>query len=636
MSKPITWRTVGSNVAAPNLGAVSDILGQSQQDFNQAFNSLDNLFARRQQIETGNQENQVRLNTDDFEAQLRSRFQTPEQLQAAQQSGELDALRQQYGQYGLDTERTDAAAIDGLVSSMQSRQLNQFNYDEQVRNQEMNPLMQEYLAEANSWNPDMGLADRANAQQDMAARIFADLNLDAKARNALLSQLGVLRNNQDEGFISRQNYFRSEEDRRKAKEADQILIDDSKNRLESQRSFDETQAQYTQQLADTLGIGVNDLGDRELVQQRLNEASPEAVEKFNRIRQEQLSMADPRNLEGDGNRALFERLVPLVGLEEAVRLTQLADEQVFGLESPTARGREQELRIRNNYETEVARNSYYKDEQMGQSPAEITATLSEQLANDERFREQWWGNRDSAFRFINAAASGQYAINGKDPVPIPTEYIRAALFQMEPGFINDRTAIEAIEAVVGNADLGKELEDYQRAKQNRDSKLNSLRVREMGRLPGNEFQNIVRGLDFQRQELVPQQTEENESAPVTEPVQETRQAVQTPMVDQRIGFLGVDRAAQAQMQERQNRQAERARLQQTLRNVVDQQSNSEQINKWVDQLSRTRRASDKQEISRQLLRSLPDIVFANANEAEQLADVPRVLLDAELRRRGMK
>lgn len=117
MASPITWR----NVNGPDLTGAAAILGRSQDNFQNMFSGLQNVMDTARNTQIANQENQVNLNTDRFEQMLRERYRSPEELQAARQSGELDALRQQFGEYGLDTERTGAEAIDTLVTGLQSR-----------------------------------------------------------------------------------------------------------------------------------------------------------------------------------------------------------------------------------------------------------------------------------------------------------------------------------------------------------------------------------------------------------------------------------------------------------------------------------------------------------------------------------
>lgn len=121
MSKPITWRNVGTEVQAPRLDVVSNILGQAQQGLDKAFTGAGNLINDFQGIQEANQKNQVNLNTEQFLNTLNARFRDPNALAQAQQSGELDALRQQFGQYGLDTTKTNAAAIDTLVGEQRTR-----------------------------------------------------------------------------------------------------------------------------------------------------------------------------------------------------------------------------------------------------------------------------------------------------------------------------------------------------------------------------------------------------------------------------------------------------------------------------------------------------------------------------------
>lgn len=146
MSKPITWR----NVNGPDLRSGAAILGQAQQSFDKAFSGAQGVISDWQGIQEGNQENQVRLNTEDFLNTINRRFQDPAALEQAQQSGELDALRQQFGQYGLDTAQTNVAAIDSLVGERRTqRQADQEYSDFETRlgNRDSQNLHAQYLAD---------------------------------------------------------------------------------------------------------------------------------------------------------------------------------------------------------------------------------------------------------------------------------------------------------------------------------------------------------------------------------------------------------------------------------------------------------------------------------------------------------
>jgi len=117
MATPITWR----NVTAPDFSGASRMIETARSSLNDAFKGADGLITDFQGIQQGNQEARVNNNTEQFLATLQKRYQDPEALRQAQASGEIDALRQQFGQYGLNTEKTGMEAVNTLVSGLQSR-----------------------------------------------------------------------------------------------------------------------------------------------------------------------------------------------------------------------------------------------------------------------------------------------------------------------------------------------------------------------------------------------------------------------------------------------------------------------------------------------------------------------------------
>jgi hypothetical protein len=89
----ITWR----NVDAPNFGESARILGMAGDSFNNMFGVLNKQLEKHQAIGEQNWQNTANNNTDAFMGEMRRRYTTPEAYAAAQASGEVDALREQYG-----------------------------------------------------------------------------------------------------------------------------------------------------------------------------------------------------------------------------------------------------------------------------------------------------------------------------------------------------------------------------------------------------------------------------------------------------------------------------------------------------------------------------------------------------------
>lgn len=107
----ITWRNVSSGNGAAVAG---HLMGAAQDSFNSGIDTLKNTLTERRDAEKANWDVAKQNNTDAFLNKLNS-YQTPEQLAAAQASGELDALR---GQYGA---QVDGAAIRGAEGDLQQK-----------------------------------------------------------------------------------------------------------------------------------------------------------------------------------------------------------------------------------------------------------------------------------------------------------------------------------------------------------------------------------------------------------------------------------------------------------------------------------------------------------------------------------
>lgn len=103
---PITWR----NIQAPNLNQAGNLLESARRSLGSAISGVGQAFqAGQDRIEEGD-----RLTSNRFLEDVRRQYDSPEALQEAQASGQIDALRARY--QGLDADRTGMGAIDGLVA----------------------------------------------------------------------------------------------------------------------------------------------------------------------------------------------------------------------------------------------------------------------------------------------------------------------------------------------------------------------------------------------------------------------------------------------------------------------------------------------------------------------------------------
>lgn len=136
---PITWR----NVEAPSFRDAILAGAQAQQSFNSGFDSLNKLVDQETKTNIANWDNTKNNNTQEFLNQL-NQYRTPEELQAAQASGALDALRQRYGP------QVDQAAIrtaeDGRLSTLQQRSLTGIDFKNKSLENELRPQIQQATA----------------------------------------------------------------------------------------------------------------------------------------------------------------------------------------------------------------------------------------------------------------------------------------------------------------------------------------------------------------------------------------------------------------------------------------------------------------------------------------------------------
>lgn len=132
----ITWRNV---TGSDDNGALRNLLAASQGVGN-AFGGLQQVVQNFEAADRANLERTRADNTATFLDQLQSRYTTPEALQAAIQSGEVDALRAGFGKV-IDRNATRGAAESRLTNLRQAG-LAERQFSNQVAQDEANPIMQ--------------------------------------------------------------------------------------------------------------------------------------------------------------------------------------------------------------------------------------------------------------------------------------------------------------------------------------------------------------------------------------------------------------------------------------------------------------------------------------------------------------
>ena len=163
---PITWRNVNGDTSS---GAAS-MLEVARRALNDGFGSFKGIVDSRNEVNQQNWDTQKEVNTDQFLDRL-AQYKTPEELAAAQKSGQLDALKAQFGgQIDRDAVR-DAETNQADVLMKRIAAQNQYG-DDKI-NRDARPLMEQY----------QGLLAQGNAAG--AAKFLADNRLSVDESGAL-------------------------------------------------------------------------------------------------------------------------------------------------------------------------------------------------------------------------------------------------------------------------------------------------------------------------------------------------------------------------------------------------------------------------------------------------------------------
>lgn len=163
---PITWR----NIETDTTRGAAGLMEVARRAFNDGIGSFQGIVEDKNAVGQANWDQQRANNTNAFLDRL-AQYKTPEELAAAQASGELAALRQQYGG------QVDATAIRGAEASqadvLMKRIAAQNQYGDDKINRDARPLMEQY----------QGLLAQGNAAG--AAKFLADNRLSVDESGAL-------------------------------------------------------------------------------------------------------------------------------------------------------------------------------------------------------------------------------------------------------------------------------------------------------------------------------------------------------------------------------------------------------------------------------------------------------------------
>lgn len=231
MAGPITWR----NVDAPNNVGLLNGMYHSQQNALQGLTSLGDAFAN---FKTERQ----KANLDDFNAQLASRYRTPEEMQAAVASGEVDKLRQQFGSYINQNQAMAApqARLEALRSQTEAGQKYAIGQRKVAEHDQQDTLL------ALAHRGDRTVLDKLG-QYDF----YNDAEAAQKVRDALhlYDTQGIQR---AAGNLNLRNGLRDEKDLLAGREAEQK----ARQAVQEQQTYKDSRLSKLNQLAADQGVPV--------------------------------------------------------------------------------------------------------------------------------------------------------------------------------------------------------------------------------------------------------------------------------------------------------------------------------------------------------------------------------------------
>lgn len=192
MATPIRWDTI-HRMASP--AEASQPLEAARRSFQGIFDSLGTNITKAEDIGQANWQNTKINNTNAFLDQV-AKYRTPEELKAAQASGALDSLRQQFGS------QVDSNAIrgaeDARVLALQGQAKQNLEYESLLRNEKTAPLVDAYRAAVLDKDPVKAAAVKAQLEQ-AGSRDIAGLLAYQDNRARELTLRGYADTNQDLG-----------------------------------------------------------------------------------------------------------------------------------------------------------------------------------------------------------------------------------------------------------------------------------------------------------------------------------------------------------------------------------------------------------------------------------------------------
>ena len=193
---PITWKNVSSSGSAANSAVGAELFEQSREAMRDGFSGLQGILKQKQATDLANWDQIKENNTNQFLDRL-AQYKTPEELQAAQASGELNPLRQGFGA------QIDQAAVrdadNKMLDTLRQRATAGYNYEKQRTAQLDDPVLQRLGAELLAVNPEnlKGINGAFGGLEAQANQLVTDGKLSAAGRLAFLKDLDGRRENRE-------------------------------------------------------------------------------------------------------------------------------------------------------------------------------------------------------------------------------------------------------------------------------------------------------------------------------------------------------------------------------------------------------------------------------------------------------
>ena len=159
----ITWQ----NISGADYSNAARTLDAAQQRLDAGFGNLGDILKKREATDTANWDTGKVNNTQAFLDEV-AKYRTPEEFQAAQQSGVLDRMRQGFGaQVDANAART---AQDGRLATLQQRGLADINYNTAVTNERELPIRDNIsaLTSQGKFGEAQALLDQHNLRNEAA------------------------------------------------------------------------------------------------------------------------------------------------------------------------------------------------------------------------------------------------------------------------------------------------------------------------------------------------------------------------------------------------------------------------------------------------------------------------------------